>query len=78
FDSYSSQSSQSSVKSPKTVYAELSRLLKKAIDYAIKADMQQELLNIFKSFIYDVWSKLELKNLTDINNPVVIKYKNDL
>jgi hypothetical protein len=57
------------------VYAELSGLSKKAIDYAIKADMQQELLNIFKVFIYDVQSRLEPENLTDINNPVVTKHK---
>ncbi|PKB93559.1 hypothetical protein RhiirA5_440957 [Rhizophagus irregularis] len=37
-----------------TMYVELSGLLKKAIDYAIKADMQHELLNIFKAFIYDI------------------------
>ena len=57
------------------MYAKLSGLSKKAIDYTIKADMQQELLNIFKAFIYDIQSRLELKNLTDINNPIIIKYK---
>ncbi|PKY63260.1 hypothetical protein RhiirA4_491576 [Rhizophagus irregularis] len=35
------------------MYAELFGLLKKAIDYATKADMQHELLNVFKAFIYD-------------------------
>ncbi len=33
------------------------------------------MLNIFKAFIYDIQSRLELKNLTDINNSVVIKHK---
>jgi len=75
-DSYGSQSSQSSVKlSPKAMYAELSGLSKAAINSAIKADMQHELLNIFKAFIYDVQNKLNPKNLTDINNPVVTKHK---
>lgn len=60
------------------MYAELSGLSKKAIDCAAKADMQHELLNIFKAFIYDAQSRLESldsENLTDINNPVVIKHK---
>ncbi|CAB4441269.1 unnamed protein product [Rhizophagus irregularis] len=74
-DSYGPQSSQSSqlpVKS-KAMYAELSGLSKKAIDYATKADMQHELLNVFKAFIYDVQGRLEV--LTDINNPIIVKHK---
>uniref|UniRef100_U9TAX6 SWIM-type domain-containing protein n=1 Tax=Rhizophagus irregularis (strain DAOM 181602 / DAOM 197198 / MUCL 43194) TaxID=747089 RepID=U9TAX6_RHIID len=74
-DSYGPQSSQSSqlpVKS-KAIYAELSGLSKKAIDYATKADMQHELLNVFKAFIYDVQGRLEV--LTDINNPIIVKHK---
>ncbi|CAI2199113.1 7709_t:CDS:1, partial [Funneliformis geosporum] len=76
-DSYGSQSSQSSVNLlPKAMYAELSGLSKKAINSAIRADMQHKLLNIFKAFIYNVQSKLDLGNLTDdINNPVVTKHK---
>ncbi|PKY14068.1 hypothetical protein RhiirB3_502008 [Rhizophagus irregularis] len=77
-DSYGSQSSQSSqlpVKS-KAIYAELSELSKKAIDYATKADMQHELLNVFKAFIYDVQGRLEV--LTDINNPIIVKHKGRL
>ena len=76
-DSYGSQSSQSSVNPPpKALYAELSGLSKKAINSAIRADMQHKLLNIFKAFIYDVQSKLDPGNLTDdINNPVVTKHK---
>ena len=58
------------------MYAELSGLSKKAINSAIRADMQHELLNIFKAFIYDIQSKLDPGNLTDdINNPVVTKHK---
>ncbi len=57
------------------MYTELFGLSKKTIDYTIKANMQQELLNIFKVFIYDVQSRLELKNLTNVNNSVVIKHK---
>ena len=36
--------------------------------------MQFDLLNIFKAFVYDVQSRLE-PNLTDINNPVVVRHK---
>uniref|UniRef100_U9SW30 CCHC-type domain-containing protein n=1 Tax=Rhizophagus irregularis (strain DAOM 181602 / DAOM 197198 / MUCL 43194) TaxID=747089 RepID=U9SW30_RHIID len=68
-DSHGSQPSQPAVNSPKTMYAELARLLKKAIDYALKSDKQQELLNIFKAFIYDVKSELEPENFTDVINP---------
>jgi len=74
-DSHGSQSSQSFVKSSKAMYAQLSGLSKKAIDYAIKTDTQDELLTIFKAFIYDVQSRLELENLFDINNPIVTKHK---
>ncbi|CAB4377103.1 unnamed protein product [Rhizophagus irregularis] len=56
-----------------TMYVELFGLLKKAIDYATKADMQHELLNIFKAFIYDIQSRLEV--LTNINNPIIVKHK---
>ncbi|CAG8711906.1 12359_t:CDS:2, partial [Cetraspora pellucida] len=52
-----SHSSHSTIKSPKTVYAELVRLSKKAIDCTIKTDIQYELSNIFKSFIYDIQNK---------------------
>ncbi|CAB5381868.1 unnamed protein product [Rhizophagus irregularis] len=71
---YSSQSSQSSVRSPKAIYAELSGLSKKAIDCAIKTEMQDELSNLFKAFIYDIQSRLE-GNSIDINNLVIIKHK---
>ena len=37
--------------------------------------MRNELLTILKSFIYDVQSRFDLVNLTDINNPIVIKHK---
>ncbi|PKC58238.1 hypothetical protein RhiirA1_400795 [Rhizophagus irregularis] len=74
-DSHGSQPSQPAVNSPKAMYAELAGLSKKAIDCALKSDKQQELLNIFKAFIYDVKSGLEPKNFTDVINPVVIKHK---
>ena len=72
------QSSQSAVNSPKAMYAQLAGLSKKAIDCALKSDKQQELLNIFKAFIYDIKNRLEPENenLTDdIINPVVVKHK---
>lgn len=74
-DSCGTQPSQSAVNSPKAMYAELAGLSKKAIDCALKSDKQQELLNIFKAFIYDVKSRLEPENFTDINNPVVVMHK---
>ncbi|CAG8517865.1 21188_t:CDS:2, partial [Cetraspora pellucida] len=73
-----SHSSHLTIKSTKAVYAELAKLSKKAIDCVIKADMQYELSNIFKSFIYDIQNKvnkLVLENLTDVNNSIVIKHK---
>ena len=75
-DSYGFQSShsQSFVRSPKVIYAELSGLSKKAIDCAIRSDMQDELINIFKAFIYDMQSVLA-ENSTEIGNPLVIKHK---
>src|SRR2546430_6247481 len=36
--------------------------------------MQDELINIFKAFIYDMQSVLA-ENSTEIGNPLVIKYK---
>src|SRR5438034_2118694 len=58
------------------MYAELSGLSKKAINHAIKTNMQDELLTILKAFIYDVQSRFNPGNLlTDINNPIVIKHK---
>ncbi|GES82896.1 hypothetical protein GLOIN_2v1790132 [Rhizophagus clarus] len=71
---HSSQSSQSFVRSPKVIYVESSGLLKKTIDCAIKSEMQDELSNLFKTFIYDIQSRLE-KNSIDVNNLIVIKHK---
>jgi len=71
-------SSQSFKKLTKAIYAELFRLLKKTVDYAIKADMQYELSNIFKTFIYDIQNKIndqKTENLANICNPTVIKHK---
>ena len=48
---------QPAVKSSKAIYAELFGLSKKGIDCALKANMQQELVNLLKAFIYDVQNK---------------------
>ena len=74
-DSCGTQPSQPAVNSPKVRYAELAGLSKKAIDCALKSDKHQELLNIFKAFIYDVKSRLKPETSTDIINPVVIMHK---
>ena len=74
-NAYGSQSLQPSVRSSKAIYAKLSELSKKAIDLAIRTDTEHELLNVFKAFIYDIQSRLDPKNLTDINNSVVTKHK---
>lgn len=69
------------VKSTKMIYAELSGISKKAIDYAIKTDMQKELSDMIKTFIYNVQCKIDnqeienLENLADINNPAIIRHK---
>ena len=75
---------QSFEKSTKAIYAELSRLLKKAIDYAIKANMQYELSNAFKKLIHNIQNKInenenenENENLADINNPSVSNIRDD-
>jgi hypothetical protein len=47
-------SPQSPVKSTRMIYIELSEISKKAICYTIKTDMQEELSDMFKSFIYNV------------------------
>ncbi len=36
------------------IYAELSKISKKAIDYTIKTNMQKELLDMIKIFIYNI------------------------
>ncbi|CAI2190148.1 9609_t:CDS:2, partial [Funneliformis geosporum] len=74
-DSCDTQPSQSAVNLPKAMYVELTGLSKKVIDCALKSNKQQELLNIFKAFIYDVKNRLELENSTDIINPIVIMHK---
>ena len=70
--------SQSFEKSTKAIYMKLLRLSKKAVDHAIKADMQHELSDIFKTFIYNIQNKIngqKTENLADIGNPAVIKHK---
>ncbi|CAB4478203.1 unnamed protein product [Rhizophagus irregularis] len=68
------------IKSTKAIYAELFGLSKKAIDCALKANMQHELMNLLKSFIYDIHNKnVEIQEtqetFTDINNPAITKHK---
>ncbi len=63
------------------IYVKLSGISKKAIDYAIKTDIQKELSDMIKTFIYNIQCKIDnqkienLKNLADINNPAIIRYK---
>ncbi|PKK55598.1 hypothetical protein RhiirC2_801990 [Rhizophagus irregularis] len=68
------------IKSIKAIYAELFGLSKKAIDCALKANMQYELINLFKSFIYNTHNKNvkiqeTQETFTDINNPAITKHK---
>jgi hypothetical protein len=68
------------IKSTKAIYAELFGLSKKAIDCALKANMQHELVNLLKAFIYDTHNKnvqetQETETFTDINNPAITKHK---
>ncbi|CAB4483511.1 unnamed protein product [Rhizophagus irregularis] len=52
-----SHGSHSAINSTKAIYAELSGLSKKATDCTIKSNMQHELVNLLKAFIYDVHNK---------------------
>ncbi|CAB5391446.1 unnamed protein product [Rhizophagus irregularis] len=78
-----SHGSHSAINSTKAIYVELSRLSKKATDCAIKSNMQHELVNLLKAFIYDVHNKnvqetqetQETETFTDINNPTITKHK---
>ncbi|CAB4475193.1 unnamed protein product [Rhizophagus irregularis] len=68
------------IKLTKAIYAELFGLSKKAIDCALKANMQHELMNLLKSFIYDIYNKNvkiqeTQETFTDINNPAITKHK---
>jgi hypothetical protein len=51
------------------------------INSAIKADMYQELSNMFKTFLYDIQNKFDEKQQTnedyilDVNNPNITKHK---
>ncbi len=71
------------IKSTKAIYAELFGLSKKAIDCALKVNMQHELVNLLKAFIYDTHNKnvqetqetQETETFTDINNPAITKHK---
>jgi hypothetical protein len=72
-----SHGSRPAVKSSKAIYAELFGLSKKGIDCALKAGMQQELVNLLKTFIYDAQNKnvQEVEPMADINNPAITKHK---
>lgn len=71
------------IKSTKAIYAELFGLSKKVIDCALKANMQHELVNLLKAFIYDTHNKnvqktqktQEIETFTVINNPDITKHK---
>ncbi|CAB4386127.1 unnamed protein product [Rhizophagus irregularis] len=68
------------IKSTKAIYVELFGLSKKVIDCALKANMQHELMNLLKSFIYDTYNKnVEIQEtqetFTDINNSTITKHK---
>jgi hypothetical protein len=74
--------SNSTIKSTKVVYAELFGLSKKAIDCALKSNMQDELMHLLKAFIYDTHNKnvqnvQEIQEIqdTNINNPAITKHK---
>ncbi len=70
-----------SIKSTKMIYAELSDISKKIIDYVIKTNMQKELSDMIKTFIYNIQCKIDnqeiknLENLADINNSTIIRHK---
>ena len=71
-------SSKSVGSSNKAIYAELSGLAKKSIDYALRINMRHELLNILRSFIYDAQIKMdghESEMFTNITNPAITKHK---
>ena len=70
------------ITSIKAIYAELFRLSKKTIDGAFKTNMQHELVNLFKAFIYDTHNKNVQETQektepfsTNINNPAITKHK---
>jgi len=69
--------SQPTVRSSKVIYAELFGLSKKGIDYALKANMQHELVNLLKTFIYDAQNKnvQEVEPFADVVNPTIIRHK---
>src|SRR6185437_12884122 len=75
-DSHYSQTTENSTKA---MYAELFGLSKKGIDYALKADMRQELLDLLKTFIYDAQNKFMNNQTTetfvDISHPPIIRHK---
>ncbi|PKC55963.1 hypothetical protein RhiirA1_474747 [Rhizophagus irregularis] len=65
------------VKSSKAIYAKLFGLSKKGIDCAFKTNMQNELVNLLKAFIYNAQNKnvQEVELFADVNNPAIIKHK---
>ena len=69
------------VKSTKMIYVELSDISEKAIDYAIKTDMQKELSDMIKTFIYNIQCKIDnqkienLESIAHINNSTIIRHK---
>ncbi|CAB4409758.1 unnamed protein product [Rhizophagus irregularis] len=68
--------SQLPVKSSKAIYAELFGLSKKCINCALKTNIQHELVNLLKAFIYDAQNKnIQEVEPFDVNNPAIIKHK---
>ena len=72
-----SHTSHLGLKSKKAVYVELFGLSKKAVDFALKTNMQAELLSMLKSFIYDAQNKVETAepSSTVITNPDITRHK---
>ena len=70
-------SNSATITSTKAIYAELFGLSKKAIDCALKANMQHKLVNLLKAFIYDTHNKnvQETQETENINNPDITKHK---
>ncbi|RGB30091.1 hypothetical protein C1646_765760 [Rhizophagus diaphanus] len=73
--------SHSLAKPKKVIYAELFGLLKKVIDSAIKADMYWELSDMFKTFLYEIQTKIDENQqinedyIAYVKNPNITKCK---
>ena len=63
--------------STKAIYAELFGLSKKTIDCALKANIQNELTNLLKAFIYNTYNNniQETETIANVNNLTITKHK---